>query len=82
DYTGSTALEIKATATELSNDDEASTIQVVNFEVDHAPESDSVSAQVDEDGSITITQEQLLANATDLDGDALTALNLSTEDEN
>ncbi|WP_177486110.1 cadherin-like domain-containing protein, partial [Pseudomonas sp. F16(2018)] len=46
------------------------------------PESDSVSAQVDEDGSITITQEQLLANATDLDGDALTALNLSTEDEN
>ncbi|MGR5503092.1 tandem-95 repeat protein, partial [Vibrio sp. DNB22_10_4] len=82
DYTGSTALEIKATATELSNDDEASTIQVVNFEVDHAPESGSVSAQVDEDGSITITQEQLLANATDLDGDALTALNLSTEDEN
>ncbi|PTC04172.1 polymer-forming cytoskeletal family protein [Vibrio mediterranei] len=82
DYTGSTALEIKATATELSNDDEASTIQVVNFEVDHAPDSDSVSAQVDEDGSITITQEQLLANATDLDGDALTALNLSTEDEN
>ncbi|MFA0442401.1 tandem-95 repeat protein, partial [Vibrio sp. 10N.222.51.C12] len=82
DYTGSTALEIKATATELSNDDEASTIQVVNFEVDHTPESDSVSAEVDEDGSITITQEELLANATDLDGDALTALNLRTDDDN
>ncbi|MFA0026817.1 cadherin-like domain-containing protein, partial [Vibrio sp. 10N.261.49.A5] len=35
----------------------------------------------EEDGSITITQEDLLANARDLDGDQLTALNLATDDE-
>ncbi|MCZ8489552.1 cadherin-like domain-containing protein [Vibrio lentus] len=33
---------------------------------------------VEEDGSIIITQEDLLANARDLDGDQLTALNLAT----
>ncbi|WP_284204124.1 tandem-95 repeat protein, partial [Psychromonas marina] len=82
DYTGSTSLEIKATATELSNDDQSSTVQVINFEVDHAPESDAVTAQVDEDGSITITQADLLANATDLDGDDLVALNVTSDDEN
>ncbi|MDF5512781.1 cadherin-like domain-containing protein, partial [Vibrio parahaemolyticus] len=41
-----------------------------------------VSAMVEEDGSILITQEDLLANARDLDGDQLTALNLATDDEN
>ncbi|MDF5596575.1 cadherin-like domain-containing protein, partial [Vibrio parahaemolyticus] len=41
-----------------------------------------VSAVVEEDGSILITQEDLLANARDLDGDQLTALNLATDDEN
>ncbi|MCV5959853.1 cadherin-like domain-containing protein, partial [Escherichia coli] len=40
------------------------------------------SAVVEEDGSILITQEDLLANARDLDGDQLTALNLATDDEN
>ncbi|MDO6777591.1 tandem-95 repeat protein, partial [Shewanella sp. 3_MG-2023] len=82
DYTGSASLEIIATATELSNDDQSSTVQTINFEVDHAPDSDAVTAQVDEDGSITITQADLLANATDLDGDDLVAVNVSSDDDN
>ncbi|MCW0470101.1 cadherin-like domain-containing protein [Vibrio chagasii] len=40
-----------------------------------------VAATVEEDGSIIITQEDLLANARDLDGDQLTALNLATDDD-
>ncbi|MFA0443107.1 cadherin-like domain-containing protein, partial [Vibrio sp. 10N.222.51.C12] len=35
---------------------------------------------VDEDGSITLTQEQLLSQASDVDGDDLTAANLSAGD--
>ncbi|MGR5470618.1 cadherin-like domain-containing protein, partial [Vibrio astriarenae] len=34
----------------------------------------------DEDGSITLTQEQLLSQASDVDGDDLTAANLSAGD--
>ncbi|MDF5678219.1 tandem-95 repeat protein, partial [Vibrio parahaemolyticus] len=51
--------------------------------VNEGPEvSGPVDAVVDEDGSITITQEDLLANATDVDGDNLEAVNLSTNDPN
>ncbi|WOT06741.1 tandem-95 repeat protein [Shewanella youngdeokensis] len=82
DYTGSTALAITATATELANDDQSSTVQVVNFVVDHAPESTAIDASINEDGTITLTQEALLANATDLDGDDLVALNVATDDPN
>ncbi|WP_394245634.1 tandem-95 repeat protein, partial [Vibrio astriarenae] len=75
-------ITVSATATELSNDDAETVSQTITIDIEHAPEADSVSAQVDEDGSIIITQEDLLANATDLDGDDLTALNLSTDDDN
>ncbi|MGR5260440.1 tandem-95 repeat protein, partial [Vibrio astriarenae] len=75
-------ITVSATATELSNDDAETVSQTITIDIEHAPEADAVSAQVDEDGSIIITQEDLLANATDLDGDDLTALNLSTDDEN
>ncbi|GAL23574.1 T1SS secreted agglutinin RTX [Vibrio maritimus] len=44
--------------------------------VNDAPEVSGIEAQVDEDNSITITQEQLLANASDVDGDDLVASNL------
>ena len=45
--------------------------------VNEGPEvSGPIQAAVDEDGAITITQEDLLANATDADGDNLEAVNL------
>ncbi|GAM76306.1 T1SS secreted agglutinin RTX [Vibrio ishigakensis] len=51
--------------------------------VNEGPEvSAPVEAVVDEDGTITITQEDLLANASDVDGDALQAVNLQTNDPN
>ncbi|WP_139326947.1 tandem-95 repeat protein, partial [Shewanella sp. UCD-KL21] len=40
----------------------------------------NVAYSVDEDGSITLSQEQLLANASDIDGDNLSAENLSVGD--
>ncbi|WP_139326943.1 cadherin-like domain-containing protein, partial [Shewanella sp. UCD-KL21] len=40
----------------------------------------NLAYSVDEDGSITLSQEQLLANASDVDGDNLSAENLSVGD--
>ncbi|MFA0227760.1 tandem-95 repeat protein, partial [Vibrio sp. 10N.261.45.A7] len=48
--------------------------------VNDAPVAGNVAYSVDEDGSITLSQEQLLAQASDVDGDALTASNLSAGD--
>ncbi|WP_338062268.1 cadherin-like domain-containing protein, partial [Vibrio variabilis] len=48
--------------------------------VNDAPVSDDLAYSVDEDGSITLTQEQLLSQASDVDGDDLTAANLSAGD--
>ncbi|RMA82769.1 tandem-95 repeat protein, partial [Umboniibacter marinipuniceus] len=42
--------------------------------------SGNLAYSVDEDGSITFSQEQLLANSTDVDGDDLTAANVSAGD--
>ncbi|WP_051333590.1 tandem-95 repeat protein [Aliagarivorans marinus] len=82
-FSGGVDLVVEATATELSNDDEASVSQTIHIDVqDYDPTAESVSATVEEDRSITVTQEDLLANASDVDGDDLTALNLSTNDEN
>ena len=36
---------------------------------------------INEDGSITLSQEQLLAQASDVEGDELTALNLQTNND-
>ncbi|MFA0026423.1 cadherin-like domain-containing protein, partial [Vibrio sp. 10N.261.49.A5] len=41
--------------------------------VNDLPTNDDVYANVDEDNTITITQEQLLANAADIEGDDLVA---------
>ncbi|GAM59450.1 RTX toxin, putative [Vibrio ishigakensis] len=50
--------------------------------VNDAPEAEAISAEVAEDGSILVTQAMLLENASDVDGDALFASNLSTNDPN
>ncbi|MDG2897918.1 tandem-95 repeat protein, partial [Vibrio parahaemolyticus] len=44
--------------------------------INDAPVSSNLAYSVDEDNSITLSQEQLLAQASDVEGDALTATNL------
>ncbi|CDT69034.1 conserved hypothetical protein [Vibrio coralliirubri] len=86
DFNEQLEVHVTATATELSNDDSETVSQTIYINatgahIEHVPEALPVSATVEEDGSIIITQEDLLANARDLDGDQLTALNLATDDE-
>ncbi|WP_199451434.1 tandem-95 repeat protein, partial [Vibrio harveyi] len=47
--------------------------------INDAPVSGDLAYSVDEDGSITLSQEQLLAQAGDVDGDDLTAANLTVD---
>ncbi|MDW1767653.1 tandem-95 repeat protein [Vibrio sp. Vb2532] len=87
DFNQQLEINVTATATELSNNDSETVSQTIyvnatGAHIEHTPEALPVSAVVEEDGSILITQEDLLANARDLDGDQLTALNLATDDEN
>ncbi|WP_038867462.1 tandem-95 repeat protein [Vibrio jasicida] len=87
DFNQQLEVNITATATELSNGDAETVSQTIYINatgavIEHAPEALPVSALVEEDGSILISQEDLLANASDQDGDQLTALNLATDDEN
>ncbi|MDA0145489.1 tandem-95 repeat protein, partial [Vibrio sp. RW] len=86
DFNQQIEVNVTATATELSNDDSETVSQTIyinatGVHIEHAPEALPVSATVEEDGSIIITQDDLLANARDLDGDQLTALNLATDDD-
>ncbi|MEZ9035983.1 tandem-95 repeat protein [Vibrio cyclitrophicus] len=86
DFNEQLEVHVTATATELSNDDSETVSQTIYINatgahIEHAPEALPVAATVEEDGSIIITQEDLLANARDLDGDQLTALNLATDDD-
>ncbi|MGF1851013.1 tandem-95 repeat protein [Vibrio satsumensis] len=86
DFSQHLEVHVTATATELSNDDSEVVSQTIYINatgvtVDHAPEALPVAATVQEDGSIVVSQEDLLANASDLDGDQLTALNLATDDD-
>ncbi|WP_121877798.1 tandem-95 repeat protein, partial [Umboniibacter marinipuniceus] len=54
--------------------------EVTTLAVNDAPTvSSNLAYSVDEDGSITFSQEQLLANASDVEGDSLNAINLSAE---
>ncbi|WP_116870716.1 tandem-95 repeat protein [Vibrio splendidus] len=86
DFNEQIEINVTATATELSNGDSETVSQTIHINatgahIEHAPEALPVAATVEEDGSIIITQEDLLANARDLDGDQLTALNLATDDD-
>ncbi|MEZ9706651.1 cadherin-like domain-containing protein, partial [Vibrio breoganii] len=44
--------------------------------INDVPVSGDLAYSVEEDGSITLSQEQLLSQASDVDGDDLTASNL------
>ncbi|WP_076540674.1 tandem-95 repeat protein, partial [Shewanella sp. UCD-KL21] len=66
-------------------DDDGATAEttagITTLAVNDVPVVDgNVAYSVDEDGSITLSQEQLLANASDIDGDNLSAENLSVGD--
>ena len=77
-FNGNVSLDVVVT------DDDGATVDVnANIDViamNDAPVSGDLAYSVDEDGSITFSQEQLLAQASDVDGDDLTAANLSAGD--
>ena len=65
---------VKATSSDGSEIYENFTVNV--NDINEAPTTTgNISATVNEDATITLTQAQLLANASDVDGDALTATN-------
>ncbi|MGR5473996.1 tandem-95 repeat protein, partial [Vibrio astriarenae] len=66
----------------ITDDDGATVDTVINVNVlpiNDAPVSGTTAYQVDEDGSITISQEQLMSQASDVEGDDLSASNLTVD---
>ncbi|MBS9880944.1 tandem-95 repeat protein, partial [Vibrio alginolyticus] len=73
-FNGDVSLDVVVT-----DEDSATVATNANIDVlpiNDAPVSGDLAYSVDEDGSITLSQEQLLAQASDVEGDALTASNL------
>ncbi len=80
-FNGDASLTATATATDAGGDTATSTMDIpitINAVNDAVQVGDNLAVTIDEDGSFTMTQEQLLANASDLDGDDLTAQNLQS----
>ncbi|KOY46212.1 polymer-forming cytoskeletal family protein, partial [Vibrio parahaemolyticus] len=86
DFNGDVTLTVNATSTDVDTGTTATATQDVTIHIsptNDAPEvTGDISAVTAEDNSITLTQEQLLEHAVDIDGDDLSAINLSTNDEN
>lgn len=80
DVNGDLAISFDVTDGEGSQVASGAMLQVAA--VNDGPQvSENLTYTIDEDGTITLTQEQLLANASDVDGDELTAENLQLEGE-
>nr|WP_086937415.1 tandem-95 repeat protein [Thaumasiovibrio occultus] len=79
-FNGDLALDVTVTDEDGATAETTAGITVIA--VNDAPQTSDITAQVDEDNTITITQEELLANASDIDGDDLSAINLATNDPN
>ncbi|MDK9744816.1 cadherin-like domain-containing protein, partial [Vibrio sp. B516a] len=77
-FDGNISLDVTVIDQDGATDTTTAGIDVIA--VNDAPETSGIQAEVDEDNAITITQEQLLANATDIEGDDLVASNLQTND--
>ncbi|WP_156493254.1 tandem-95 repeat protein, partial [Oleiphilus sp. HI0125] len=75
-FNGDIVLDVVVLDAEGASDTAQANIVVVP--VNDFPVSGNLAYAIDEDGSITLSQEQLLAQASDVDGDTLTALNLQT----
>ena len=76
-FNGDVSLDVVVT-----DEDGATVATNANIDVlpiNDAPVSGDLAYSVDEDGSITLSQEQLLAQAGDVDGDDLTAANLTVD---
>ncbi|MCW0470112.1 cadherin-like domain-containing protein [Vibrio chagasii] len=85
DFNGD-VLTVNATSTDVDTGTTATATQDGDDSIspaNDAPEVEGdISAVTAEDNSITLTQEQLLEHAVDIDGDDLSAINLTTNDEN
>ncbi|MFS1416936.1 tandem-95 repeat protein, partial [Vibrio sp. 10N.286.49.B1] len=77
-FNGNVSLDVTVVDEDGATADTTAGIDVIA--VNDAPVSGDLAYSVDEDGSITLTQEQLLSQANDVDGDDLTAANLSAGD--
>uniref|UniRef100_UPI0038CFE0F8 tandem-95 repeat protein n=1 Tax=Vibrio mediterranei TaxID=689 RepID=UPI0038CFE0F8 len=77
-FNGNVSLDVTVVDEDGATADTTAGIDVIA--VNDAPVSGDLAYSVDEDGSITLTQEQLLSQASDVDGDDLTAANLSAGD--
>ncbi|MCL9777583.1 tandem-95 repeat protein, partial [Vibrio methylphosphonaticus] len=77
-FNGDVSLDVIVVDEDGATADTTAGIEVIA--VNDAPVSGDLAYSVDEDGSITLTQEQLLAQASDVDGDNLMAANLSAGD--
>ncbi|GAL09796.1 RTX toxin putative [Vibrio astriarenae] len=76
-FNGEVALDVVVVDEDGATDTAIASIDVLP--INDAPVSGSTSYQVNEDGSITISQEQLLSQASDVEGDELTASNLTVD---
>ncbi|WP_454441551.1 tandem-95 repeat protein [Vibrio bathopelagicus] len=82
-FSDSFDLEVAATTTEAANQDSATTLHTIHVDAnEYAPDVESVEATTDEDVAITVTQDELLANASDVNGDDLIATNLTVVNGN
>ncbi len=77
-FNGNVSLDVVVADEDGATADTTAGIEVIA--VNDAPVSGDLAYNINEDGSITLTQEQLLSQATDVDGDELTAANLSAGD--
>ena len=81
------AAATEAVVEEAAAEEDETPVEETDVVFETAPEavnaapvvSGDTSASLNEDGSLTITQSMLTANASDVDGDALTASNLSAD---
>ncbi|MDR9829281.1 tandem-95 repeat protein, partial [Vibrio sp. FNV 38] len=74
DFNGNVSLNVTATSVEDSNGDTASTSAALDFDikpVNDAPEAQNQAYTIEEDGTLTFTDADLLTGATDIDGDDL-----------
>ncbi|MEQ3696030.1 MAG: tandem-95 repeat protein, partial [Pseudomonadales bacterium] len=78
DFNGDVSIDVTVIDDDGATD--TATADVTTLAVNDTPVvSGNLAYNVNEDGSITFSQEQLLANASDVDGDALSASNLSAD---
>ena len=72
-------VDLSYTATDTDGASVEANIDIAVTPVNDPPVSGNLAYTIEEDGSITLNQEQLLSMASDIDGDDLTALNLRSD---